>query len=134
MNPKSLIQRNAREIADLHRRVHESFRQRDGGPAERAAWTSACEDFHSRYEPLAFPGGTRSVRERLRACDTFAIEYALCFIEVRPYFFRSGYMYNDFLRVLKNCDLTELQRLRYDRVRDAYLAYRRRRRELQDGG
>lgn len=134
MNFKSLIQRNARKIAELHGRVHESVRRRDDGPEEREIWESACAEFHARYGSLAFPGGTLDARERMRSGDAVAIEYAVCFIEVRPYFFRSGYMYNDFLRVLKNCKLTEQQRVRYDRVRDAYLAYRRNRRGIPDCG
>lgn len=129
-----MIQRNAREIAELHRRVHETVRLRNDGPEGREIWKSACEEFRTRYESLAFPGGISGARERLRSGDAIAIEYALCFIEVRPYFFRSGYMYKDFLRVLRNCELTCQQRVRYDRVRDAYLAYRRNRRVIHRGG
>lgn len=127
MNQKLQIEWNARKIVELHRRVHATLETRDRGPDELAAWKSACEEFRTRYEPLAFPGGTGDARERLRAGDQIAIEYALSFIETRPYFFRSGYMYKDFLRVLRNCHLDESQRVRYDHVRESYLAYRRQR-------
>lgn len=128
MSFKSRIQQNARLIAQLHRQIHETFALRDDDEQGRSHWQAACSEFHSKYDELAFSGVTSDMRERLRAGDEEAIEYALAFIELRPYFFRSGYMYKDFLRVLKNCTLSEEQRQRYDRVRSQYDEYRKRRR------
>jgi len=128
MSFKSRIQQNARVISQLHRRIHETFAHRDDDEQSRAAWQDACTAFHAQYEELAFPCGTYTMRERLRAGDTEAIEYAIDFIEIRPYFFRSGYMYKDFLRVLKNCPLSDGQRKRYDLVKTQYDAYRDNRR------
>lgn len=128
MSFKSRIQQNARVISQLHERIHETYANRDDDGQSKAAWQEACTAFHAQYEELAFPGGTFTMRERLRAGDTEAIEYALDFIEIRPYFFRSGYMYKDFLRVLKNCPLSGGQRKRYDRVKAKYDAYRDKRR------
>ena len=122
---KSLIEHNAKTIAELHRRVHDTVRDRDRSDEHRNAWRAACSEFHSRYDALAFVGGVSTARERIRAGDAIAIEYALSFIEVRPYFFRSGYMYNDFLRVLRNAELSPRQRERYNRVYEAYREYRR---------
>lgn len=73
------------------------------------------------------------MRERLRAGEKEAIDYALDFIEVRPYFFRSGYMYQDFLRVLRNCPLSDSQRYRYDQLRARYDEYRKMRMSLERG-
>lgn len=134
MNTKTQVQRNARTIAELYGRVRKTVRERDTSPAHRQAWRDACAEFHARYDTLAFPGGISTARDRMRSGDTAAIEYALCFIEVRPYFFRSGYMYNDLLRILRNCDLTQRQQERYYRVYEAYLEYRRERRRNQDCG
>lgn len=134
MNPKSQIQSNARAITELHRHVHETARERDQGSAQRELWRAAWADFHAQYETLAFTGGISTARDRMRAGDDTAIEYALCFIEIRPYFFRSGYMYNDLLRVLRNCELTLRQRERYNRVYDMYRAYRRARQLARDSG
>ncbi len=129
MSFKSRIQQNARAIAELHQRIHETYTHRNDNEHSRAIWKVACSEFHKRYDELAFPGGTTGIRERLRSGDKQAIDYALDFLEVRPYFFRSGYMYKDFLRVLRNCPLSEAQRMRYDQLkaRARYDEYRKHR-------
>ena len=124
MSYHSRIQNNAREIVSLHQRLHEAFAHRDDNAQSHARWEEACAEFHRRYELLAFPGGPRNARDLLRAGDQEAIEYALAFLEVRPYFFRSGYMYKDFIRVLRNCPLSTSQRSRYEQLREAYQQYR----------
>ena len=124
MSFKSRIQENARAIGQLHRRVHETYARRDYSAECRKLWEDACSEFHEKYDQLAFLSGTIDARERLRDGDTDALEYALDFLEVRPYFFRSGYMYNDFMRVLKNCPLSPSQRKRYDAIRERYMDYR----------
>lgn len=127
MSFKSRIQQNAHAITQLHERIHETFAHRDDNEQCRELWKDACSEFHNKYDGLAFLGGTSDIRERLRAGDKEAIEYALDFIEVRPYFFRSGYMYKDFIRVLRNCPLSDSQRKRYDQLKSRYDEYRRQR-------
>lgn len=114
------IRENARLISRLHGRIHETFAHRNKSNAQRDEWKTACAEFHERYASLAFLGGLLDARDRLRSGDNDAIDYALDFLEVRPYFFRSGYMYKDFMRVLRNCPLSPSQRERYDRLHDAY--------------
>ena len=128
MHIRQQIQRNAAQITALRKRIEETFTQRDSGPEQFSAWKLACRDFHDNYQALAFPGGAYNARHRMRAGDDEALEYAIAFLEVRPYFFRSGYMYQEFMRVLRNCPLSASQRTRYDRVRDKYLEYRKTRR------
>ena len=127
MSFKSQIQRNSGIIAQLRRRIDETVIHRNDNEASRRLWEDACQAFHDQYEELAFPGGTFNIKQRLRNGDKEAIEYALDFIELRPYFYRSGYMFKDFIRVLKNCPLSEGQRKRYDRVKVKYDAYREKR-------
>ncbi len=86
---KLLIQSNAEEVARLHSRVHEAFAQRDRSSDKRQEWERACETFHSRYNEPAFPGGFDGALDRIAAGDPESMEAAICFLELRPYFFRS---------------------------------------------
>lgn len=56
--------------------------------------------------------------------DLYAMEYAICFLEVRPYFLRSGYMFKDLIRKLKHAPLNEKQQERYSAVKQKYAKYR----------
>ncbi|MEM9348154.1 MAG: hypothetical protein AAGB26_16210 [Planctomycetota bacterium] len=123
------IRENARVISRLHGRIHATFAHRDEGESQYDEWKTACADFHAHYDSLAFLGGVREARERLRSGENDAIDYALDFLEVRPYFFRSGYMYKDFMRVLRNCPLSPSQRKRYERLHAAYTQFREQQRE-----
>ena len=123
MQSRNQVIQNADEIVRLHRRIRETLCFRDEGPDQKAEWKDACSEFHAKYDDLAFPGGTDNARDRMRAGDDDAIEYAIAFLEVRPFFFRSGYMYKDFMRVLRNCPLSSAQKNRYDRIRERYLQY-----------
>jgi hypothetical protein len=95
---KTQIALNAAEIVRLHARIHATVALRDTSRAARAEWQQACADFHRRYDALAFPGGYGAALEKFRAADPSVLEPALCFLELRPYFFRSGYMRTVLLR------------------------------------
>lgn len=125
---KSEIRRNGEELNRLRKQMIQACDNRDASPAAFQAYRDALREYHARYQELAFPGGVETARERLRAGDQEAIEYTLDFLEVRPYFFRSGYMYNDFLRVLRNSPLSAAQRQRYEQIRAAHRQYRENRR------
>lgn len=90
---KAAIEANAAEIKRLHSLIHETLRHRYKSPEQTERWKTACAEFHARYDKLAFPDGLLTAKERIRSGDTDAIEAALCFVELRPYFFRSGYMF-----------------------------------------
>jgi hypothetical protein len=51
--------------------------------------------------------------DRLKAGEFHTVEAALCFLEVRPYFFRSGYMWKDLLRRCKRVPMSEQQASRF---------------------
>jgi hypothetical protein len=115
---------NAEEIRRLNARIDETVRLRDRSPEDHRIWELACQAFHSRYDALAFPGGYAGALERIAAGEPGAIEAALCFLEVRPYFFRSGYMYKDILRKTKHAALSKPQMARFASVVAAYEQYR----------
>lgn len=120
---------NAEEIRRLHARINETYRNRGKAPGATELWSRACEEFHARYDGLAFPGGYDTALERIKNGDAEAIESALCFIEIRPYFFRSGYMYKIFMRKLKRAPLSDKQSKRFATVVQAYEEWRQKRRE-----
>ncbi len=113
LDPRCVIQGIARRITVLHDRIHETFKKRDDGPEARAEWSQACDEFHRQYDGLAFPGGYEAGLEKIRAGDSRAIEDALAFVEVRPYFFRSQYMRKKLMRRLKHAPLTPRQSERF---------------------
>jgi hypothetical protein len=117
---KATIEANAAEIKRLHGRVHETLRDRYKSPDQTERWKAACAEFQGRYDNLAFPGGYLTAKDRIRSGDADAMEAALCFVELRPYFFRSGYMFKGFLSLLKRAPLTPSQCERFDRVAAAY--------------
>ena len=121
---KLLIKSNGDEIVRLHALVHKTFAQRDRGPDRRKDWERACEIFHSRYDELAFPGGFNGALERIVAGETEAMEAAICFLELRPYFFRSGYMFESILRKAKRAPLSQEQSARLQHVVEALAAWR----------
>jgi hypothetical protein len=118
---------NAEEIRRLSARIDETVRLRDRGPEHHRNWELACQAFHSRYDALAFPGGYTGALERIAAGEPNATEAALCFLEARPFFFRSGYMYKDILRMAKRAALPKPQAARLASIVAGYAQYRAKR-------
>jgi hypothetical protein len=132
---KDFILRNAKEINRLHSRIHETFKDRDKGEEQSRKWKQACEEFHEKYNSLAFPGGLEGAYERILSGNAEAMEAGLSFLECRPYFFRSGYMFKDILRKLKKAPLDRKQRIRLGAITARYDDYRKHRKkgEAQSG-
>ena len=112
------------EIRKLHNAIHDSFKRKDRSDYERNIWKDACVQFHSKYSALCFLNGFANIKDRLMSGIHDDMEYAVDFVEIRPYFFRSGYMYQYLLRHLKNAPLPESLKIRYERVLAEYKAYR----------
>lgn len=113
-NLRIQMQENAAEIRRLHRRVKETSSRRTDGVESQEEFLRADREFHDRYAQLCMPGGLDSgFMERLNAGEFRTVEAALCFLEVRPYFFHSGYMWNDLLRKCKRVPMNEEQASRF---------------------
>jgi hypothetical protein len=123
---KNMMLKNATEIGRLHARVHETVKHREESPQKRNEWEIACAEFHKRYNDLAFPGGYSGAFDRMMAGDLEALEAAICFLECRPYFFRSGYMFRDLLRKCKKAPLSSKQQSRLRTVIGKLDEWRRR--------
>lgn len=127
---KSLIYQNAKQIRYLHHQIHLSIANRHRSAYDYELWQNACNEFHHNYDKLAFSStdsdsiGEDGLYEALKNDNTYAIEYAICFIEIRPYFFRSGYIYQKLLRRLAYADMTDGQKDRYQTIKNDYKLYR----------
>jgi hypothetical protein len=119
---------NAAEIDRLHHRIHETVKRRGDSEELRQEWTRACQEFHARYDELCIPGGwDDGFLNRILAGDPSTIEIALCFLEVRPYFFRSGYHWKTILQKCKRAPMSGEQAERFARLLDRYAQWKRRR-------
>jgi hypothetical protein len=119
LEPRCVIQENAKRVTELHDRIHETVKRRDSSPEARAEWSRACSEFHSQYDALAFPGGYAAGLAKIQAGDSRAVEDALAFLEVRPYFFRSQYIRTKLTRLLKHAQLTTRQTERFKKALEA---------------
>jgi hypothetical protein len=125
------ILKNAAEVARLHRRVHETFKLRTRDSEKWNEWKRACAEFHAGYDTLAFPGGYRGALDRIVSGDEEAMEAAVCFLECRPYFFRSGYMFKDILRKCRKAPLSVRQAERLKTI-EGKIAEWRRKKEIKE--
>ena len=118
------IKRNSDRINILHSRIHETVKFRDESEQKHKEWEQSCAAFHQQYDTLAFPGGLEGAYERIVKGDNQAMEAAICFLECRPYFFRSGYIFKDLLRKVKRAPLNKDQQARLQKIVDAYNEYK----------
>src|SRR5215831_2323586 len=125
---KNKIRENAAEIVRLHSRIHETYARRSQSPEKKREWKEACAEFHARYDRLAFPTGYQGggALKRIEHGEPELMEAAICFLEVRPYFFRSGYMFKDILRKCRKAPLSPTQAMRLSVVEKRLSAWRER--------
>jgi hypothetical protein len=116
LEPRCVIQENAKRIRELHGKVHSTLRGLAYGDSTVAEQEDAAAVFKAEYDTLAFPGGFDAGMRRIEESDCETIEYALAFLEVRPYFYRSQYMRKKIIRLLKHVSLTPRQSTRFKQV------------------
>jgi len=99
-----LIRRESAVLHALHERVHITCRTRHTDRHAHAAWTEACHAFHT-YVSALDPYLDAALCD---PCYTHSeqIEFVVCFLEVDPHFFRSGYLKQDLLTRIKRSKLT----------------------------
>ena len=125
------ISRNAMTLRELHADMRQKGKLRTEGPAAVSAWQMAAQLFRTRFDALAFPGGYGGASERLLAGDALAMEASLCFLELRPFFFHSGFMFKDLLRKARKAPLTDAQQKRLQAVEAAVVQWRARKNNPQ---
>lgn len=112
-----IIETNASRLRALHARVEETVRLRDRSPEDRAAWSAACDEFHSRYDQLAFPGGLARGLKKILASDLDVCAVALEYLEDTPYCFRSQYVATSLRRALNKATLSDRLRERFELIK-----------------
>ncbi|WP_257385619.1 hypothetical protein [Tahibacter caeni] len=122
----TLMRANLAEIDRLQRHVDETFASRDRSVAERQAWTDACRHFHARFDQLAFPGGASQWAAFL-AGKSRGIDAAIAFLDVDPWFFRSGYTKETIWHRLKRVPLDASRAAALETIALAWLRRRVRR-------
>jgi hypothetical protein len=126
---------NAARINRLHQRIHETYKRRDESDELHQQWSQACSEFHAHYAELCLPGGPYpDFYDRLRAGDPDMIEVALCFLEVRPYFFRSGYHWKTILQKCKSAPMSGEQSERFRDLLQRYKQWRNLRERSSERG
>ncbi len=126
---------NAAEINRLHSRIHETLKHRSESDEARQEWSRACEEFHARYSQLCLPDGPHpNLYDRIKTGDPAMIEVALCFVEVRPYFFRSGYHWKTILQKCKRAPMCGEQSERFSRLLEKYTEWKKLRRQSSKRG
>jgi hypothetical protein len=124
---KQQLRENAAEIVRLNLRIKETYAQRSKSSEKMREWKQACAEFHARYAGLAFPGGGKGdVLQRILRGEPEAMEAAICFLEVRPFFFRSGYMFKDILRKCRRAPLSPDHAARMGIIEKRLLEWRER--------
>jgi hypothetical protein len=125
---KERIRENAAEIVRLRSRIHETPSHRSESAEKRREWEQACAEFRARYDRLAFPTGYQGggALRRIEYGDSEAMEAAICFLEIRPYFFRSGYMFEDILRKCRRAPLSPDQAARLNVIEQKLAEWRQR--------
>ena len=109
-----LIAEEGAKLRELHAQVHRTFLHRDHDAQSRLEWERACAAFHSRKSRLD-PYIERACK-KARYTDKNLLEFVVCFLEVDPWFFGSGYLKQIFLTRLKRSDLDEATKGRLRRV------------------
>jgi hypothetical protein len=111
VNEHETIRKDSATFAALHKQVRATCRLRDESAHGLWAWRQACRQFHEFDSPmLALFSSEGSAR--IRAGDADFVERAICYLEVDPYHFRSGYNKATLIRCLKRLSLSPRQQAR----------------------
>ena len=98
-----------------HQLVRQTHRQRSLSADGWERWHEACAQLHAQCHPTDYLW-ERSTLERIRSGDQEVIEDAILFLDVDPWFFRSGYLKEGLIRGLKRAPLAALQQRRLRHV------------------
>ena len=88
-----------------HMRIHAAFRSRDQSKDGLENWKKAALAWHAQRYPTDFLWSDEFITD-LRNSKRDAIEQAILYLEVDPWYFRSGYLKERLVRRLKSANLS----------------------------
>jgi hypothetical protein len=98
-----------RESNALHEKLHRAFDCRHQSEQEYQDWKSAAERFRNHIR-LANPIFGLCYRALERVPDSVEREFVFDYIQIDPYFFRSGYLMERIVRKVKKLELTQAEK------------------------
>jgi len=111
MLTREVIAEEERVTNLLHQRIHSTFAKRHESARAWKEWEEATSAWHARRYPTEKLWEAGFLAD-LRASRRSAIEDAILYLEVDPWYFRSGYLKTRLIRGLKSADLTSRDRRR----------------------
>lgn len=117
------ITANAERMRALNDRINETVKYRATSAAHKAEWQAACADFHSQFDELFFPGGSKAWLDFTKGESPDA-ESAIAFLEADPFAFRSGYHKQIIWNRFKQIVLSASEKQRLESVAISYLGKR----------
>jgi hypothetical protein len=109
------IRRDTAVFGALFRQVKETFLHRDESKHGMWPWKEACRQFHEYDSPM-LALVSEDDKGRIRRSDPEYVERAICYLEVDPLYFRSGYTKAKLINCLKWVRLTPWQQARLRKV------------------
>jgi hypothetical protein len=94
-----------------HERIHATAARRNESALAWKAWEEAATAWHAQHRATDKLWESGFLAD-LRASKRPAIEEAILYLEVDPWYFRSGYLKERLIRGLKSAELTERDRRR----------------------
>lgn len=123
----TLINNNAKIINQLWQTISSTHSHRSENEKEKKAWETACTIFHKTYDILSFPGGLQHGLTLLKQNNQQIIDVAIEYLNIDPYFYRSGYIKEKIAHLLKQASLNQKQIHKLQTIFISHLMYIRRR-------
>jgi len=120
---QAVIEENARRLRELRARFESACRLRHNSEAAAKEHSRALHELNENYDALAFPGGLRSGLRRIEAGDLHAVETAIRYLEIRPFYYRAQYNRIAFARRLRRLTLPPRLAARFRAAMDTLRAW-----------
>lgn len=104
---KQDILETERKVNYFADKINETVKKRDNSKVDYNEWIKATKEWHSYKYPIAKLYNIKDLRNGISNNRTEYFEAILLYLEVSPHFFRSGYLEQKLIQLLKQADLSE---------------------------